>query len=95
MSGSSSLLPRRSRCSLGYWSLDYAKMPLWPHRRTIWFLTLHFLSQLSMTLTLSGHQCSHPLIKGVIFDDVQGSFQIYNSPTLSTLLSITSNCLCL
>ena len=90
MSGSSSLLPRRSRCSLGYWSLDYAKMPLWP-----WFLTLHFLSHLSMSLTLSVHQCSHPLIKGVIFDDVQGSFQIYNSPPLSTLLSITSNCLCL
>ena len=46
-----------------------------------------------MPITVFGHQCSHPLFRGVVFNDVQGSFQIYSSPTVNTLLSITSNCL--
>lgn len=68
-------------------------MPLWPHGKITWFFDQHFLSHLRMPLTVFGHQCSHPLFKGVVFDDVQGSFQIYSSPTVNTLLSITSNCL--
>lgn len=68
-------------------------MPLWPHGKTMWFFDPHFFNHLRMPITVFGHQCSHPLFRGVVFNDVQGSFQIYSSPTVNTLLSITSNCL--
>lgn len=68
-------------------------MLLWPRGKIMWFFDPHFFSHLRMPITVFGHQCSHPLFRGVVFNDVQGSFQIYSSPTVNTLLSITSNCL--
>lgn len=43
------------------------------------------LQSLRLSFSLSGHQCSHPLTKGIVFDDVQGSFQMYNSSNVNTL----------
>ena len=68
-------------------------MPLWPRGKIMWFFDLHIFSHLRMSLTVFGYQCSHPLFKGVVFDDVHDSLYIYSSPTVNTLLSITSNCL--